>query len=165
MPRKVVTEDDINQLLADLHTKHPDFKLITKDTTSERCTTIGTTISVPRTWNQLPPAQRYIRLHHEAVHLGQFQRYGTLGFLLRYTLWPVPVGSAYTRYTWEREAFLAEMQAIVEVYGPEALHAKREYYLQQFTGKPYYWAWMWPGSAARWVDRMIALLTPPSEKR
>ena len=158
MPHKVVTEETINEVLRDLHIKYPRLRLITKETESERCTTIGTTIAVPKDWDRMPPVQRYVRLKHEEVHLAQYKQFGLVGFFIQYVFLPMPLGFSYARYTLEREAFAEEMRAVLETVGADALKAKRDYYIHQFTSTPYYFAWPFFGQAADWVDTTIQVL-------
>jgi hypothetical protein len=127
------------------------IRLKTSDT--HRCTTWDTTIYVPSDWYALPPAQRAISLTHEAVHLAQFARLGTWRFGLQYA-------TPWGRTALEREAFAAEFGTVLEAYGQNALLARRAYYIEQFTGKAYYWCDPWPGSAAAWVDGQFAAFVP-----
>lgn len=156
-----ISPETITQLLVTLKQMYPGFQLVKKATIlGDRCTTVGEIIYVPATWDTLSPATKYIRLQHEMVHLAQYKQYGTVGFLARYALLPLPIGFAWYRYSFEREAFYAEMKALLDVYGPATLRAKRNFFVEQFTGKNYYWSWLIPGSSSveKWVDDSIATL-------
>jgi len=75
-------------------------------------TTIGSTI-------YYPPDSGYpdrifhddvlATLSHELVHVRQWKKYGWL-LLLLYFLFPLPIGFAYFRWKFEREAYLTEIK-------------------------------------------------------
>lgn len=69
-------------------------------------TTIGRTIYVPTSVGD-PYAHPDV-LEHELVHVRQWQRWGVL-FWLSYVLLPLPVGLAWFRFYWEREAYLVQL--------------------------------------------------------
>jgi hypothetical protein len=93
---------------------------------------------------------------HEKMHLGQFATLGTWGFALRYAL---PSG----RWGLEQPGWAAEIAAFADVYGPDALQARRGYYVDALTGKNYYWM-ISVAEATAWVDATIAAVlgTPTS---
>src|SRR5262245_49463510 len=82
-------------------------------------TTIGSTVYVTEDWDAKSPLDRYITLRHEAVHLRQFRRWTlpVMGFL--YVFLPLPVGLAYFRMRFEKEAYAESIRAAAEVYGPD----------------------------------------------
>jgi hypothetical protein len=142
-----ITAASVQQFLADLRQRYPDFRLVTKSTSSDRCTTWGTLIYVPETWDLLSPITQWIRLKHESVHLEQFQRYGTIRFLWQY-LWPS------TRYAIEQQAYREEFVAICQALGAQALQQKRDYYVNLLSGSAYYYCAS-RAKAQVWVDQTI----------
>lgn len=128
-----ITEETLSALYETLRQTYPDLRIVTKPAVfPNRCTTVGATIFIPSTWNQLTPAAKYIRLQHEQVHLAQYDEYGFWGFTARYVL-------PRMRWALEQDAYIIEMAAILAVYGAEYLAARRGYYIDQFTGTSYYW--------------------------
>ena len=160
-----ITPADVRASLALLRQDFPGLRLRATTGTRTRALTIGHWIWLPHTWETLTPARQYAILRHEAVHVAQYTRLGmgnawlgVLPFLLCYLLLPVPVGFAWFRWRWEREAFQAQMQAEVLASGAEGLLARRAYYVALFTGKgAYFWAWPWRGAVERWIDAAMAL--------
>ena len=147
MPSRVITSQDVQQKLRDLQTSYPGF-VLRADQADDRCRTRGTTIHTPQAWPKYAPANQWVRLAHEGVHLAQYNRYGTVGFLLRY-LWPS------WRWQFESEAFAVEMRAVVEAYSPERLHEKRQGYIDTLSGADYYWMRS-RSVVTQWVDQTIA---------
>ncbi len=66
-------------------------------------TTIGKTIYYPD--YAVDPFEHTKVLTHEFVHVKQWEQYGLL-FMGSYLLLPLPVGLAWFRWRWEREAYL-----------------------------------------------------------
>lgn len=147
MPARVITPQDIQQKLRDLQAQYPGF-VLRADRADDRCRTIGTTLHVPQDWPKYAPANQWVRLSHEEIHLRDYARYGTIGFLLRY-LWPS------WRWYFESEAFTVEMRAVVEAYGTERLHEKRQGYIDTLSGADYYWMRS-RAAVTQWVDATIA---------
>ena len=146
MPSRVITSQDIQQKLRDLQTQYPGFRLVA-DRDSDRCRTVGTTLHVPQEWPKYAPMNQWVRLAHEEVHLAQYNRYGTVGFLLSY-LWPS------WRWQLESEAFVVEMRAVVEAYSADRLHEKRQRYIDTLSRGDYYWMRS-RAAVAQWVDQTI----------
>ena len=79
-------------------------------------TTLGPIIAVPEEWNPWR-GQSESTIIHELVHVQQFKRFGfgnawlglPLMFLL-YVLLPLPVGGAWFRWMFEREAYLENLR-------------------------------------------------------
>ena len=71
-------------------------------------TTIGRTIYYPD-YVEDPLAQETV-VRHELIHVAQFERWGAF-FMLAYLLFPLPVGLAWFRWRWEREAYLVNLRA------------------------------------------------------
>lgn len=71
-------------------------------------TTIGKTIYYP---DHIKNPYVYTDvIEHEKVHLEQYKKYGTFGFLFLYAFVFFPVLGAYFRWKFEREAYLVQMK-------------------------------------------------------
>jgi hypothetical protein len=127
-------------------------------------TTIRCTVYVTDDWDDRDALDRYVTLRHEAVHLRQFRRYTLPGMAFLYLLVPLPVGVAYFRYRFEREAYEESIRAAAEIYGPAHVRspAFRERIIEQFTGASYGWMWPFRRSLERWYDRVVATLPAPA---
>jgi hypothetical protein len=131
-------------------------------------TTIGPYIALPPDWLARldEPWLRYL-LVHERVHVQQFKRWGfgsahvgmfTMGFA--YLFLPLPVGLAWFRWMFEREAYAAGIRAQLADCAtdadlvPELLAECRSQLIghatEQLTGGAYLWTWPWPGAVERW---------------
>ena len=55
-------------------------------------------------------------------------------------------------YALERAAFVESMRVVATEQGITALRRKRNFYVEQLTGRAYWWAWPWRQSVERWVD-------------
>ena len=123
-------------------------------------TTIGKTVYVTADWDSWEVDRRYVTLRHEAVHLRQYRWLTVPGMAFLYLLIPLPLGLAWFRAYFEKEAYAESIRAAAEVWG--AAYPRREAYrrhiVDQFTGPSY--GWMWPFRAAieRWYDRILATL-------
>lgn len=126
-------------------------------------TTIGRTVYVTADWDEIDPDQRYVTLRHEAIHLRQFRRYTLPGMALLYLLIPLPMGLAWFRAYFEKEAYAESIRAAAEVWGPEFPRraAYRERIIGQFTGSSYGWMWPFREQLERWYDRVLATLDQP----
>ncbi len=119
----------------------------------EYATTIGKTIYMPNLWwDTANEQQRLILLRHELVHIKQMQQYSTPLFLLLYLFVPLPLGCAYFRAKFEKDAYRETMQARYEYWGEDSITSTecREWIISQFTGKMYGWMWPFKQSMERW---------------
>ena len=123
-------------------------------------TTIGSTVYVTADWDDRDPDERYVILRHEAIHLRQFRRFTLPGMALLYLLVPLPMGLAWCRAYFEKEAYAETLRAAAEVWGPGAPRqdAFRRRVLDQFTGASYGWMWPFRAGLERWYDRVLASL-------
>jgi len=126
-------------------------------------TTIGRTIYVTGDWDSMSRDRRYLVLLHERIHLRQFRRYTMLGMILLYLLLPLPLGLAYFRARFEREAYAETIRGAAALYGAEHVRAPgfRANIFDQFLGPSYGWMWPFRGSLDRWYERILAQLGPP----
>jgi hypothetical protein len=123
-------------------------------------TTIGRTIYLTPDWDARDPRERYCTLRHEAVHLRQFRRYTLPGMAALYLLFPLPLGLAWFRARFEREAYEESIRAAAEVFGPDAPAgaAYRAHVIDQFVGPAYGWMWPFRRALERWYDGVLATL-------
>jgi len=123
-------------------------------------TTIGRSIYVADDWDSWGADRRYATLRHELVHLRQFARYGLLWMSFLYLLVPLPVGLAWFRARFEKEAYAETIRVTAEIWGIEAARQKRAYVVSQFTGGNYGWMWPFRRAMERWYDAVVAELEP-----
>ncbi len=126
-------------------------------------TTIGRTVYVTPDWDSIDPDERYVTLRHEAVHLRQFRKFTLPGMALLYVLLPLPMGLAWFRAYFEKEAYAESIRAAAEVWGPAYPRrpAYRAYVIGQFLGPSYGWMWPFRAQLERWYDQVLATAAPP----
>jgi len=127
-------------------------------------TTIGRVVYVTADWDERSDDDRYVTLRHEAVHLRQFQRWTLPGMALLYVLLPLPIGLAWFRAYFEKQAYAESIRAAAEVWGAAAARAPafRERIIGQFLGPSYGWMWPFRGSLERWYDGVLSELAARS---
>ncbi len=121
-------------------------------------TTIGRTVYVTSDWDDWEPDRRYVTLRHEAVHLRQFRRLTLPGMAVLYLLVPLPMGLAWFRAQFEKEAYAESIRAAAEVWG-KAYAASADYrnhIVGQFLGPSYGWMWPFRRALERWYERVLA---------
>ena len=123
-------------------------------------TTIGSTIYVTPDWDAWDPDRRYVTLRHEAMHLRQFRKLTLPVMAILYVLLPLPLGLAWFRAHFEKEAYAESVRAAAEVWGPAFPRqaSYRSYVISQFTGSSYGWMWPFRPGLERWYDRILATL-------
>ena len=123
-------------------------------------TTLGETIYTPEKWSSIPEASRVRVLLHELVHMRQKKRYTFVLFAYLYLFFPFPVGLAYFRMKFEREAYEVSMRDVAESHGIKALKEPRyrEAMISHFTSAQYFWMWPFRRSIERWYDGVVTLL-------
>ena len=121
-------------------------------------TTIGQTVYVTADWDDRAAEQRYVTMRHELVHMRQFRRYTLPGMAFLYLLVPLPLGLAWFRARFEKEAYAESIRAWAEVFGPAYPRRPeiREHVLRQFTSGSYGWMWPFPRAFDRWFDEAMA---------
>ena len=126
-------------------------------------TTIGRTVYVTPDWDDWDPDHRYVTLCHEAVHLRQFRRYTLPGMAVLYILLPLPMGLAWFRAHFEKEAYAESIRAAAEVWGPDYPRSDgfRRHIIDQFVGPSYGWMWPFRAGLERWYDRVLATVEAP----
>jgi hypothetical protein len=125
-------------------------------------TTIGSTVYVTADWDDRDPDERYVTLRHEAIHLRQFRRFTLPGMAILYLLVPLPMGLAWCRAYFEKEAYAETVRAAAEVWGPEHPRCAelRRRVIDQFTGAAYGWMWPFRAGLERWYDGILASAPP-----
>jgi hypothetical protein len=126
-------------------------------------TTIGKTVYVTSDWDDTDSDSRYVTLRHEAIHLRQFRRFTLPGMALLYVLLPLPLGLAWFRAYFEKEAYAESIRASAEIWGRDYPRRTpyREHIIEQFVGPSYGWMWPFRASMERWYDQVLATLEPP----
>ena len=162
-----------SQILASGKKEFPDFKIVKKaDSTfmkvlnvllrvitfnqqvkfmTNYSTTVGSTIYTPSNWEERTNESRTITVRHELVHFRQGKRHFFFKFL--YLLVFFPVGLAYFRMKFEKEAYEESMRAIAELHGLDALrNADRERVVKHFVSADYFWCWPFRASVEKWYE-------------
>ena len=126
-------------------------------------TTIGKTVYVTADWDDTDSDSRYVTLRHEAIHLRQFRRYTLPGMAVLYVLVPLPLGLAWFRAHFEKEAYAESIRAAAEVWGRDYPRTTpyRAHIVEQFVGPSYGWMWPFRASIERWYDRVLASVERP----
>ena len=121
-------------------------------------TTIGSRLYVTGDWDDIDPDDRYITLCHEVVHMRQFRRWTPPLMGLLYLLFPLPMGLAWFRARFEKEAYAETLRATAEVYGIERARSAetRARIIGQFTSASYGWMWPFKRAMERWYDTIIS---------
>lgn len=126
-------------------------------------TTIGPVIAFPEEW--LFYGDRIYKLsvlRHELKHVQQFKKLGLgnpwLGILpmgVAYLLLPLPIGFAWCRWLFEREAYLEGMK-VEQEFGD---HPHVEVAVNELTSGSYAWTLLpcFRGYARRWFKRKLGL--------
>ena len=123
-------------------------------------TTIGARIYLPSSWNERGADDRWVTMRHERVHLRQFRRFTLPVMALLYLFVPLPLGLAWCRYRFEREAYEETIRAAACAWGIERVRqpAFRENLIDQFTSGAYGWMWPFPRALGRWYDGVVERL-------
>ena len=185
LPRYVCAVNRYDALVEALAAELPGFRIVRKDRSplhrlihvalcaltlgqmtaylSSYQTTIGRTVYVTADWDSWDPDRRYVTLRHEAVHLRQFRSFSVPGMAVLYLLLPLPIGLAWFRAHFEKQAYAESIRAAAEVWGPaHASHPSgdkfRRHVIAQFTSASYGWMWPFRASIERWYDEVLASL-------
>lgn len=117
-------------------------------------TTVGHRVFFPAGWNSGAASRNdYIVLCHEIKHVEQFGKYGVVLMALLYLLFPLPVGLAYFRYRFEREAYVAGYRAAAGV----GVGLNVDDFIAQLSGPAYFWAWPFKKNMKAWFARQGVL--------
>ncbi len=128
-------------------------------------TTIGRTVYLPSSWELAGPENRVVDLRHELVHMRQAARHGRILFSFLYLFFPLPVGLAWFRAKFEKEAYEETLRAKAEIFGAMAVaESDPERIVRQFTTSRYLWMWPFKKSVQKWYQRTLEKVvkeTPP----
>jgi hypothetical protein len=168
-------------LLAELRREFPRFRVVDKSDSrlqrvidralrivtfggmrgylTDYVTTIGSTVYVCSDWHGRSDDDRWATMRHEAVHLRQFRRWTLPGMAFLYLLIPLPVGIAYFRMRFEREAYEETIRCEHALYGmPYVRGVLRAHVIDQFRGPAYGWMWPFRRALERWYDAQVSRL-------
>jgi hypothetical protein len=181
-----VENDRYDGLLAEIRREFPGFRLVVKSRARSQVaihhalvvltfggmrryldgyqTTIGRTVYVTDDWERRDPDARYVIMRHERVHLRQFRRFTLPGMALLYLLLPLPLGLAWFRARFEREAYAETIRAAAEVWGTDHVvdEGFKRRIVEQFTGPAYGWMWPFRRRVERWYDDEVRSLAGPA---
>lgn len=123
-------------------------------------TTIGRRVYVTSGWEEMSRDRRWLLLRHERVHMRQFRRFTFPGMTLLYLLVPLPLGLAYFRARFEKEAYAETIRGAAELYGADHVRhpAFRQDIIGEFVGPGYGWMWPFRRAMERWYDGVLARL-------
>lgn len=130
-------------------------------------TTIGPIVGVPEDWEKRSAGSRQAVLEHELIHIKQCKKFG-LGnawvglplYTILYLLLPLPMGFAYFRWRFEREAYThginVKLEAVQDPGWRPALRATliNRATLQLTSGK-YGWTWPFPKAVLRYFEEHV----------
>lgn len=174
----------LDSLILDVQEEFPSFKMVNKSDSrlmkvlaflytvitfgrgkgfmSSTVTVIGNTMYMPGLWKMLSEATKVRILRHERVHFRQQKRYTRLGFILLYLFVPFPIGVAYFRMKFEREAYEETIRTVAAQNGLRYVQENqtfRETIIEQFVGPQYFWMWPFRASMARWYGSFVEELS------
>lgn len=173
---------NLSRLLADIKYDFPDFKLRKKSESgfmklinvclkiitfgqmktfmTNFTTTIGYTVYVSLSWDDLTDINKMIVLRHERIHMQQRNKYGPLMFSFLYLFFPLPCIFAYFRMKFETEAYAETIKATAELteIGTTLVQSKeyKERIIGNFTKASYFWTWPFQTSLEAWYSRALA---------
>lgn len=175
----IASEELYQELVAELRREFPAMRIVRKDQSrlhraihvaligltfgqmrsylDSFQTTIGKTVYVTSDWDELSVEYRYCTLRHEAVHLRQFRKWTLPGMAILYLLLPLPMGLAWGRAAFEKEAYAESVRAAYELRGRAHVESKkfRDNIIEQFLSASYGWMWPFRRSMERWYDRVL----------
>jgi len=175
-------DTELAQLEAEVRKEFPNFKVMQKANSSlmkaidiflkvitfwkmkdfmqSFITTVGVTVYVPGTWNKRPAQSRMAVLRHERIHMRQAKKYTRPLFSFLYLFFPLPIGLAYFRMKFEKEAYEETLRALKEYYGIESIANVRfrDDLIKHFTTAEYYWMWPFKKSLEKWYDGFVEKL-------
>jgi len=169
----------VQALLAEISAEFPSFKVVAKPDSwlmkainvalialtlgMQRAfmtgfiTTIGYTVYIPTGWIDSDPLGFTVTLRHERVHMRQRAKYGMFLFSVLYLLAPLPVGLAYFRAKFEREAYLETMNAWAQLSpDPDSVSQLVPGIVSYFVGPSYLWAWPFRKTVTGWFQAAAA---------
>lgn len=128
-----------------------------KDFMTKFSTTLGNKIYVNDSWDQMSAESRMILLRHERVHMRQAKKYGRFLFSFLYLFVFLPVGLAYFRAKFEKEAYEESIKAEIELRGTDRVKTPeyQNWLASQFLGAGYLYSWPFKNHIHGWVRKTI----------
>jgi hypothetical protein len=117
-------------------------------------TTVGSKIGVPRAWDGWPDEMKAEILAHEFTHVKQAKKWTLPVFWIAYLFLPLPLGLAYCRYRFEREAYLAGFKMVMK-YAPDNRQALIDQVVQEMTTSEYAWTWPFKKTVRAWFEARL----------
>ena len=125
-------------------------------------TTIGGVVGYPTEGSSRSLAERIAVLEHELIHIKQCARLGFgkvwIGFpiyMVLYLLLPLPIGLAYFRWRYEREAYAHGINVRVAIE-PHRYNGLIEEAVTELTTGAYGWTWPFKGTVRAYFHRHCA---------
>jgi len=117
-------------------------------------TTLGKTIFVPKDWDTYSDLDKLSTLVHENIHIHQYSKFTVPGFLFLYLLCFFPIGLAFFRYLFERQAYLVGYKKILE-YRITAKSMLINNGVEQMCKGNYGYAWIFPKAVRKWFEKNL----------
>jgi hypothetical protein len=189
-----ISNADVVALIEDIKREFPAFKIVekrgwfwnalhwavyvltfggNKSFRDSYITTVGPIIAVPVGWDAKASAYtKWATLSHERVHLRQTRKLGLglfwagiLPFWVLYLLLPLPIGLAYFRYLFEREAYFENVLCDDRVFGKAVAYKRIERCVEQLTTGAYGYTWPFKHTVRKYFTRRYEqVLNARSEK-
>lgn len=121
-------------------------------------TTVGQRVYVTGDWERKSRDRRYLVLRHERVHIRQFRRYTLPVMAILYLLLPLPIGLAWFRAHFEKQAYAESIRGAAEIHGIDHVRDPefRDDIIGQFTGPAYGFMWPFRRALERWYESVLA---------
>jgi hypothetical protein len=133
----------IDELCGEIKSEFPGFQLKTTKFLTNCHIIIGHTVYVPTSWKLKNEIEKCVILRHERVHMRQAREYGQLLFIFLYFVPFFPIGLAYWRTKFEKEAYEESIYAKVKMEGTYNVLTKeyRKTMLSNFFSSKHGWMW------------------------
>jgi len=178
----MLSNEKYEQLLNDVKKEFPDFKIVKKSDSffmkmvswflrivsfgklnsfmKSFTTTIGQNIYVAESWDTNSLATKAITIRHERIHMRQARDVGRIKFSLLYLFVYFPIGFAYYRAKFEKEAYAESLRAVHEYYGPKFFtQSLKDNVVKHFTSAEYLWMWPKKEQIEEWYDVVVKEIT------
>jgi len=178
----MLSSEEYEALLEEVKREFPEFKIVKKTESSlmkaiaaflrlitfgkmnsfmdKFITTLGQTVYVPSSWDANSPATNAITIRHERVHMRQSRDHGSVKFSLLYLFAYLPIGLAYYRTKFEKEAYEESLRAVHDYYGSKFFtKALKENVVNHFVSAEYLWMWYNRKHIEEWYDVTVEQIT------
>lgn len=129
-------------------------------------TVMGPRIGLPGPVKSYRAEQLYEKLMHERVHHRQMARWsknlwvGAFFHMLMYAFVFFPLGLAYMRAEYEKEAYAETIRAWIQLYGYQEVvgvnaEAYKNFVVGVFSSSTYWWMWPFRKSNSKWYDETV----------